>query len=88
MADNGDMATVRIIFGKVRPESLLASLDAHHAPSQWIPRVVIHPEDSAALEGMFTGQRMNLRMSRSKALEIGFLTERDPNTPDMFQAPA
>ena len=85
MADDPDMATVRIIFGKVRTESLLASLDTHHAPSEWIPRSCIHPEDNSALDGMFTGQRMNLRMSRKKAVQIGFLTERDTATPDMFQ---
>jgi hypothetical protein len=84
LADQTELVTVRVIIGKVRADALLASLDANNVPSRWVPRSLLHPEDSKALDGMFTGQRINLRIQRHKALEVGFIAERDTSTADLF----
>jgi len=80
-----DFATIRAVIGLVRLSSVQVSADQPNSRAHWIPRALVHPDDNAVLDGKFTGERMAVRIVRTKAAEVGLLTERDDATKDLFR---
>jgi hypothetical protein len=79
---HGEMVPVQASIAAVREHAVLLAVGERSQLQRWIPRTLIHPDDSVLLDGAMVGQQMRLRLAQWKAAEVGFLNTRQDDAAD------
>ena len=85
MTAGDDYVTVSTVLRSVGPRSIFVDRRSgaafHHV---CIPRSLLHGADDLALDRMFVGEEVKLRIRRWKAEQLGLLEDRPPGQKELF----
>jgi hypothetical protein len=84
-AEDDEYVSVMGLIHEIRDGAVLFSVGDAVQGGDWIPRSLMHGADDLRLKTQLAkGDRAILRIFRWKAEEVGFITERDTETSDLF----
>jgi hypothetical protein len=84
MSDGEEYVRVFGTLIEIRKKSFLFAVGKGVSRGAWVPRGLIHGADDKAMDAMFNGQQMAVRIFRWKVEQCGFTSSRDDQTHDLF----